>query len=385
MAPAQRWIKLHGILLLAVLLLITGSTDAGQQGVTADAIVVGQSNAFSGMLGELGTEYRKGAELYLNAINASGGIHGRKIVLVSLDDGYDPQRTVENTRKLVAEHQVFALAFYIGTANTEAVLPILEASRIPLVGTLSGADSLRAPAYFSKYLFHTKAGYSDEIRKIFRQLTTTGFNDIAVVYQNNSFGKKTFATAEALMKEYKLSAVASVAVDTDGGNIPEAVKTLSAAAPRAVILLTAGSVSQNLVRAYSKTSIRPQLFSLSFGGTTSFIKDLGTLSRGTIVTQTVPYPWSATNALVREYQENAKKGGVAISMVSMEGYIAAKVLVEGLRRAGKDPTREKMTAALNNFGAFDLGGFWVHYGSGNHNGATAVEVTIIDSYGRFIR
>jgi ABC-type branched-subunit amino acid transport system substrate-binding protein len=250
---------------------------------------------------------------------------------------------------------------------------------------LSGADSLRAPACSSKYLFHTKAAYSDEIRTILRQLVTTGFNKVAIVYQNNSFGKKSFATAEALMKELKLPAVASVAVDTDGGNIADAVRILSAAAPRAVMLLTAGSVSQNLVRAYSDAAARPQFFSLSFGGTASFVKDLGALSRGTIVTQTVPYPWSGTSALVREYQENARKGGVAIGMVSMEGYIAAIVLVEGLRRAGKYPTREKVTAALNNLGSFDLGGFWIRFSPGNHNGSSAVEVTVIDSYGRFIR
>jgi branched-chain amino acid transport system substrate-binding protein len=156
-------------------------------------------------------------------------------------------------------------------------------------------------------------------------------------------------------------------------------------APRAIILLTAGSVSQNLARAYYELGGRPQLFSLSFGGTASFVKDLGPLSRGTIVTQTVPYPWSGTTALVREYQESARKAGVVIGMASIEGYIAAKVLVEGLQRAGKNPSREKMTAALNNLGSLDLGGFWIHFGPGNHNGSSAVEVTVIDSHGRLIR
>jgi branched-chain amino acid transport system substrate-binding protein len=373
----------------AALMLTVGaivSAHGAEQGLENDRILIGQSNAFSGPLSELGKEYTLGAKAYLRGVNQAGGVNGRKIELISLDDAYDPKKTVENTRALIDREKVFALGFYVGTANTAAVMPILDEKNIPLVGTLSGADSLRPPVSYSRYLFHTKASYSHELSKMVDYLSTVGFSNIAIAYQNNAFGTFGVAAATALMDERHLKPAVSVSIETDGSNVADAAAKLAQASPKAVILIAAGSVAQKLVGAYEKDGRTTQFASLSCVATTDFIAQLGTLSHGVIISQTSPYPWGNTLPITMEYRAAMKSAGIEnFGLVSMEGFIAAKVLVAGLQRAGRDLTREKLVAALESLRTHDFGGYGVTYSSTRHDGSSFVELTMINAAGKFVR
>lgn len=360
--------------------------QADETGLTADKILIGQSNAYTGALAELGRDYTLGIKTYFEQVNQAGGVNGRKLELISLDDAYDPRKTQLNTRALIDDKKVFALGFYIGAANTEAIIPLLNENKIPLVATLSGSDSLRSPAIFSRYLFHTKAGYANEFARMVQQIASTGMKNMAVVYQNNAFGKQGLASINDQLKQQGISPLASVAVDTDSANLDASVKAVAAQNPSAVVLITAGAVTGNFIRAYSKVAQRPQFFALSFVATSGFIKDLGELSRGVVVTQTSPFPWSVTMPIIKDYQTSMKKGGVVnYSMLSMEGYIAARVVVTALRKAGRDLTRLKFIQALETVNSNDIGDYNISYSQTNHNGSGFVDLTLIDRNGKFIR
>ncbi len=360
--------------------------QADETGLTADKILIGQSNAYTGALAELGRDYTLGIKTYFEQVNQAGGVNGRKLELISLDDAYDPKKTQLNTRALIDDKKVFALGFYIGAANTEAIIPLLNENKIPLVATLSGSDSLRSPAIFSRYLFHTKAGYANEFARMVQQIASTGMKNVAVVYQNNAFGKQGLASINDQLKQQGISPLASVAVDTDSANLDASVKAVAAQNPSAVVLITAGAVTGNFIRAYSKVAQRPQFFALSFVATSGFIKDLGELSRGVVVTQTSPFPWSVTMPIIKDYQTSMKKGGVVnYSMLSMEGYIAARVVVTALRKAGRDLTRLKFIQALETVNSNDIGDYNISYSQTNHNGSGFVDLTLIDRNGKFIR
>lgn len=373
-------------LLCCALLSMVAHASPEEAGVSADKILIGQSNAFSGALTELGREYTLGIKTYFDQVNQNGGVNGRKLELISLDDAYDPKKTLENTKTLINDKKVFALGFYIGAANTEGVIPLLNENKIPLIGTLSGADSLRAPTLFSRYLFHTKAGYMHELARMVQQISSTGMKNVAVVFQNNAFGKQGLATINEQLKKQGIIPVASVAVETDSTNIDAAVKTVAAQTPSAVVLITAGAVTSNFIRGYSKAAQRAQFYTLSFVATSGLIKDLGELSRGIVVTQTSPFPWSVTMPIIKDYQQSMKKAGIDnFGMLSMEGYIAARIVVMGLRKAGRDLTRLKFVQALETVNSQDVGDYNLNYSQTNHNGSNFVDLTLIDRNGKFIR
>lgn len=382
---AVRQLYRAGLLCCALLSLVAHARTE-EAGVSADKILIGQSNAFSGALTELGREYTLGIKTYFDQVNQNGGVNGRKLELISLDDAYDPKKTLENTKTLINDKKVFALGFYIGAANTEGVIPLLNENKIPLIGTLSGADSLRAPTLFSRYLFHTKAGYMHELARMVQQISSTGMKNVAVVFQNNAFGKQGLATINEQLKKQGITPVASVAVETDSTNIDAALKTVAAQTPSAVVLITAGAVTSNFIRGYSKAAQRAQFYTLSFVATSGLIKDLGELSRGIVVTQTSPFPWSVTMPIIKDYQQSMKKAGIDnFGMLSMEGYIAARIVVMGLRKAGRDLTRLKFVQALETVNSQDVGDYNLNYSQSNHNGSSFVDLTLIDRNGKFIR
>lgn len=376
----------HVVLACCAISLSSPVLSADETGVSNEKILIGQSNAYSGALTELGREYTLGIKTYFEQVNQAGGVNGRKLELISLDDAYDPKKTLENTKTLINDKKVFALGFYIGAANTEGVIPLLNENKIPLIGTLSGSDSLRAPAIFSRYLFHTKAGYTHEFARMVQQISSTGIKNMAVVYQNNAFGKQGLATINEQLKKQGITPVASVAVETDSANIDAAVKAVAAQTPSAIVLVTAGAVTSNFIRGYSKAGQRSQFFTLSFVATSGLIKDLGDLSRGIVVTQTSPFPWSVTMPIIKDYQQSMKKAGVDnYGMLSMEGYIAARIVVAGLRKAGRDLTRLKFIQALETVNSQDVGDYNLSYSQTNHNGSSFVDLTLIDRNGKFIR
>ena len=350
------------------------------QGVTADTILIGQSAALSGPAEQLGKEMKSGAEAYFDVVNKSGGVNGRKIKLVSVDDGYEPDRAAANTKKLIEADKVLALFGYVGTPTSNAALPIFTAAKIPFVGAFTGAQSLREP--FNRYIFNVRASYFDETEQIVAHLVQQGITKIAVFYQNDAYGKAGLAGVERAMKKRMLEIAETATVERNTTDVSAAVTKLAKSGTSAVIMISAYKSCAAFIRAMKLAGAFQQFWNVSFVGSKALSNELGDEGRGVQISQVVPFPWSDVNPIVREYQKHIGAPD-KYSFTSLEGYIAAKVMVEGLRRAGKNPTRESLVDALAGLGKIDLGGFSVTYTPTNHNGSNYVDLTIISRAGTF--
>ena len=350
------------------------------QGVTADTIFIGQSAALSGPAEQLGKEMKAGADAYFDAVNQSGGINGRKIKLLSLDDGYEPEKAAANTKKLIAEDKILALFGYVGTPTSNASLPIFTEAKVPFVGAFTGAQSLREP--FNRYVFNVRASYFDETEAIVQHLVQSGSKRIAVFYQNDAHGKAGLAGVVRAMKKRNLAITSLATVERNSVDVAKAVQSMSKDSPTAIIMISAYKSCAAFIKAMQAANAFPQFWNVSFVGAKALANELGDDGRGVQISQVVPFPSSDMTPIVREYQKRIG-GADKYSFTSLEGYIAARVLVEGLRRAGKNPTRESLVDGLASMGKVDLGGFTVNYTPTNHNGSSFVDLTIISGGGKF--
>ncbi|MBI2307195.1 MAG: ABC transporter substrate-binding protein [Rhodocyclales bacterium] len=376
--------RLHRTLarVLASFLLLAAAAVPAQPGGT---IKLGQSLPLSGALTELGTEYRDGALAYFKWINGKGGVHGRRIELVTLDDGYVVERSVENAKKLLDEQDVFAFFGMFGSANYAALLPLINERSVPSLAPYTGADSLRAQA--SPTTFWLRASYGDETEKIVDQLTTLGINRIAVFYQDDAFGKAGLAGVEAALAKRRLQVLATGVYDKTKNDVTEAVRTIGAADPQAVVMISTYKPTAAFVKQMRASGRMPQFFALSVVGLKALYAELGAGAAGVAISQVVPFPDSATAPVVREMSllPPAMLPATGITYTTLEGFIAAKVAVEALRRAGPQPTREKVLSALDSLRDYDAGGFMVNYAAGNRLGSRFAEVTIVSKSGKLMR
>ncbi len=373
-------IHLAACALLSIMSAICGAASA--QGVSSSTILIGQSAAQSGPAQELGKEMRAGAEAYFEAINKAGGINGRKIKLISLDDGYEPDKAVANTRKLINDEKVLALFGYVGTPTSNAALPVFTEAKVPFIGAFTGAQSLRDP--FNRYIFNVRASYFDETEDIVGHLVQQGIKKIAVFYQNDAYGKAGLAGVERAMKKRMLEIVATGTVERNTVDVAAAVGTLAKSKSDAIIMVSAYKSCAAFIKAMKLAGGLQQFWNVSFVGSKALSRELGEDGRGVQISQVMPFPWSGASPIVYDYQ-NRIGGPDNYSFTSLEGFIAAKVLVEGLKRAGKNPTRESLVDGLASMGKVDLGGFTVNYTPTNHNGSSFVDLTIISKNGSFKR
>jgi branched-chain amino acid transport system substrate-binding protein len=377
--------NIRAFLAPAALLLSTGFAHA-EPGVTDKAILLGQSAVFSGPVAETGNNYRRGIELYIEQANKAGGIHGRKLQLKSLDDAYDPKRTVENTRALIDEHKVFALIGYVATANLIASLPVAEEAKVPVFAPLVGTTSFRTK--HSHYLFHVRASYRVELARIVQQLGTVGSDDVAVVYQDSAFGKSNMQTLLELAQDNKLKIVKSLPMAINATNATDIVAQLKQASPKAIVMIMAGAMSEVLIRDVRAANLGAPLYTISVGvadAKASAARLNGSL-RGVVTASIVPSPKLERYGIVKEYRKAiAASASGADNYTVLEGYIAAKVFAEGLRRAGRSPTREGLITALEGMGKLDIGDFLVEYGPTNHNGSSFVELEMYTAAGDLVR
>lgn len=365
----------------------TAGSALAETGVTGDTILIGQSAPMSGPAAQLGQQMNRGAKLYFNAINAAGGINGRKIELKVLDDFYEPDATGRNTKKLIDDTKVFALFGYVGTPTSLAELKVAGPAGVPFFAPYSGAMALREP--FARNVFHVRASYNDETAAIVQQIHTTGLKRIAVVYNDDAYGKAGLDGVQRALKlpanqGVSLAAQASVVRNTT--DVKGAIDTVLAQKPEAIVIISAYQTVAALVKNAQEQSYAGQFYNVSFVGTKALANTLGKAGGGVIISQVMPYPYSGALPLVRDYQKLLKSEGITdFDYGSIEGYIAARVFVEGIKRAGRDLTREKLITALESMGNYDLGGFSVNFSPSNHVGSKFVEMTIISSSGQVIR
>jgi len=368
---------------LIAALALSAAASAGAQGVTDTQIVLGQSVALSGPAQELGKDMQFGANLYFDQVNKAGGVNGRKIVLKTLDDGYEPPRAVENTKKFINDDKVFALFGYVGTPTSNAALPIFTEAKVPFVGAFTGAESLRAP--FNRQIFNVRASYFDETEAIVQHLTAMSVTNIAIFYQNDGYGQAGLAGMERAMKKRNMELAGRATVERNTVDVAKAVADIKKANPQAVVMIGAYKACAQFIKEMKAAGSNPTFWNVSFVGSKALAKELDREGRGVQISQVVPFPWDMTVPVVKEYRAllEAAKGEPGFG--TLEGYIAAKVTVEGLKRAGKNLTRESFIKAMETMSAYDIGGFKVNFGPENHNASKFVDLTIISRDQRFVR
>ncbi|HQS31012.1 MAG: ABC transporter permease [Polaromonas sp. 39-63-203] len=344
-------------------------------------IILGQSAAFTGPAAQLGIQFYNGAKLYFDQINAQGGVGRRLIEIRNLDDGYEPDRCAENTRKLLAE-DVFALFGYIGTPTSIVALPLATQEKVPFIAPFTGAMALREP--FNKYAFHVRASYNDETALIVKQLTNLGLKKIAVFYQNDAYGKAGLSGVNLALGGMGLKPVALATVERNSVDVAAAVKTLMAAGPDAIVQVSAYKSCAAFIREARKAGYGGGYYNVSFVGTQALADELGKEGAGVVVSQVMPSPYNAARPLTREFAESIKSGGnkVQANFSSMEGYVAAKLVVEGLRRAGAKVTREALIAGMESIGTQSMGGFSVTFAANDHVASHFAELSMLTGDGR---
>jgi branched-chain amino acid transport system substrate-binding protein len=347
-----------------------------------DKIILGQSAAFTGPAAQLGLQFYQGAKVYFDQVNAQGGVGKRLIEIRNLDDGYEPERCAENTRKLIAD-DVFALFGYIGTPTSIAALPLATKDKVPFIAPFTGAMALREP--FNKYVFHVRASYNDETGLIVKQLTSLGLKKIAVFYQNDAYGKAGLDGVTLALAAQSLKPVAQATVERNTVNVAGAVKTLVAAGPDAVVQIGAYKACAAFIREARKAGYGGTFYNVSFVGTQALADELGKDGAGVVVSQVMPSPYNTARPIAREFVDAVKAAGkdAQANFSSIEGYVAAKVLVDGLRRGGVAKiSRESLIAGLEGMGSQSLGGFSVSFSPTDHVASSFVELSMLTGDGR---
>lgn len=346
-----------------------------------DKIILGQSAPFTGPAAQLGIQFYQGAKVYFDQVNAQGGIGKRLIEIRNLDDGYEPERCAENTRKLIAD-DVFALFGYIGTPTSIAALPLATKDKVPFIAPFTGAMALREP--FNKYAFHVRASYNDETGLIVKQLTGLGLKKIAVFYQNDAYGKAGLDGVTLALGAQNLKPVAQATVERNTVNVAAAVKTLVAAGPDAVVQIGAYKACAAFIREARKAGYGGTFYNVSFVGTQALADELGKDGAGVVVSQVMPSPYNTARPIAREFVDAVKAAGkdAQVNFSSMEGYVAAKVLVDGLKRGGARISRESLIAGFEGMGSQSLGGFSVSFSPTDHVASSFVELSMLTGDGR---
>nr|WP_226491408.1 ABC transporter substrate-binding protein [Hydrogenophaga taeniospiralis] len=347
------------------------------------AIVLGQSGPFTGPSAQLGLQFHIGAQLYLEQVNAQGGVHGRRIEIKRLDDGYEPERCVANTKQFIADG-VFALFGYVGTPTSLAALPVATAAKLPLFAPFTGAQALREP--FNRYVIHVRASYFEETAAIVRQITSVGIKRVAVFYQNDAYGAAGLEGVQRALKTLDLEPAVVGTVERNSTDVTQALKDILAVKPEAVVQVGAYKACATFIRLARQQGYSGNFYNVSFVGTQALLDELGSVAKGVSVSQVMPFPYSPATPVSGEYLTALKdKRGLSPNYSGMEGFVAAKVLVEALKRAGRGVTREGFIDAIDGMKNVNLGGFPVDFGPQKHTGSRFVELTLLTEDGRVRR
>ena len=370
----------QAVLLGSTCLLLCAGGVGAETGVTESRVVIGQSIGLSGPVAAVAQDIAAGLAAYVHHANKRGGIHGRKLELKTLDDGFAPPRAAENARALAGE--AFLLAAPLGTPHTAELLKASVGA--PVLCPFTGAERLRAAP--NRQLFHIRASYKDEIEKMVEQLTTLGIQRIALFYQNDAFGEEGLEHLESALGKRKLKIAARASYERGSLDVGAAAKALAAADPQAVVMFAVTRAAAELVKRMPETGRAPQFLTLSLNSNDDFIKALGEHKRGVGNTQVAPYPWNTSLPLVKEYQQAMRDTGrQQFSYNSLEGYVCGKVIGEGIRRAAPGLTRARFVDALESLGRYDAGGYEIGFSGTNHVGSRHVDLTVIDINGKFLR
>jgi len=356
-----------------------GPSWAAEEGITAKSITIGCSTALTGPLGGAGQEHTTAIQAAFAHINKAGGVNGRELRLISKDDGYAAARTAENVKQMIDENSVAAFMSIIGTPNNAAALPLTEKAGIPVLGPITGAASLHKAEH--KYVFHIRPSYTDEVTRMVQQLVQMGLQDIAVVYLDNPFGKEVLANAQRVLEEQKLKAVNVIALAVDGKNAAEAVQQTLDSKAGAVFLGTTGTATTDYILALRQKAAGLPVIGLSVSFTDT--KRLGSALTGIAMASVFPSGNATKFAVVRNYKASLEASGLKNpNSLGLESWVNSQVMAEGIRRAGRDITRDKLRTALASIHGLELGEVVINFtNTGPYVGMTAVKMGVFASDG----
>ncbi len=354
-------------------------------GITSPAwaqIKIGQTAGFSGAVAASVKEATDGAKLYFDAVNARGGVNGQPIELVSLDDKFDPKLAVINAKQLI-DSGVVCLFLNRGTPHTQAIMPLLNEHKVPLIGPSTGAMVLHQPVH--PWLFNVRATYQREAERAISHLSLIGIDRIAIVQVDDTFGADAVQGAIKGLKSVNKEPLALEKYDRAKPDYSAIAPRIAAKEPQAVMFIGSGTAIVDGMKALRAAGSKAQLVTLSNNASAGFVKDLGPIAHGVVVSQVFPYERSIAAAVVKEALDLAKAKNMELSPSMLEGFVSAKVVVEGLRRAGPGVNRERLRRALEGFTRFDLGGLELSYSPTDHSGLDYADLSIIGPDGRFRR
>jgi branched-chain amino acid transport system substrate-binding protein len=363
---------------------LMGIAARAEPGVFDDRILFGQSAAFEGPAAALGLGMREGILASFNEANATGGINGRRLELVSYDDGYEPEKAIANTKRLITENGVFALIGEVGTPTSNAAQPITTEVGVPFIGPFTGAAFLRNPSLGN--VINIRGSYDQETEAWIEHLTTDlGVSRIAILYQDDTFGRAGLSGVSKAMEKRGMKLVAEGTFERNTTAVKTALLAIRKAGPEAVVMVGPYKPCAEFIKLARRLKLDAVFVNISFVGANALAKELGEDGKGVVVTQVVPFPWDMSIPLVARYQKalTAANPDAQIGFVSLEGYMVGRLVIEALGKMKGPITRAMLLSTIKEVGTFDLGGITLTYGPDDNQGMDQVFFTVIRADGSF--
>jgi ABC-type branched-subunit amino acid transport system substrate-binding protein len=363
---------------------LTGIVAHAEPGVFDDRIVFGQSAAFDGPAAALGLGMRDGILAAFNEVNASGGVSGHRLELVSYDDGYEPEQAIANTKRLIDENGVFALVGEVGTPTSNAVQPIATEAGVPFIGPFTGAAFLRDPSLGN--VINIRGSYDQETEAWVAHLTTDlGVSRIAILYQDDTFGRAGYSGVTKALEKRGMKLVAEGTYERNTTAVKTALLAIRKADPEAIVMVGAYKPCAEFIKLAHRLKLNAVFVNISFVGANALAKELGDDGKGVVVTQVVPFPGDTSLPLVARYQKALKAANPdsQVGFVSLEGYMVGRLIVEALGKVKGPLTRAGLLSTIKEVGTFDLGGITLSYGPDDNQGMDQVFFTVIQADGSF--
>lgn len=376
--------KFRTLSLVSALAVLASGPAFAENGVSEGEIVFGQTAAFEGPASALGTGMKQGILAAFKKANDAGGVNGRQLVVKHLDDGYEPDKAIENAKALIDQDKVFALIGPVGTPTSKAIQPIASENKVPFIGPFTGAGFLRDP--YKPYVINVRGSYGQEAETWIKHLTEDlGAKNIAILYQDDSFGRAGLSGVKAALDKRGMTLAAEGTYTRNTTAVKGALVNIKKSNPDAVVTVGAYKPIAAFIKTARQLKLDVPILNISFTGSKALAAELGDQTDNVIITQVVPFPFDASIPLVAEYQEALKASDAAAEpgFVSLEGYMVGKLTVEALKKVGGDVTRQSFIDAVKNTGTFDLGGVSLVYGEGDNQGMDDVFLTTINSDGSF--
>jgi ABC-type branched-subunit amino acid transport system substrate-binding protein len=365
-------------------LLVTGTAAFAEEGVSADKIVFGQATALEGPASALGQGMRMGLEAAFAEINKAGGVKGRKLELKSIDDGYEPTKSIEVVKKLLEEEKVFAIAGAVGTPTSAATQPIATAAGAPFIGAFTGAEFLREP--YKPLVMNIRASYFQETEAMVEHLTKDlGASKIAIMYQDDAFGQAGFAGVKKALDKRQMQLAGEGTFERNTVAVKTALLAIKKAQPDAVIMISPYKPAAEFIKLAKQIKLDTTFVNISFVGSDALAMELGPLGAGVVITQVVPFPKDTAIPVVARYQASLKASApdAQPGFVSLEGYLVGRAIIAALEKVSGDLTRQAVIEAVQKAGTLDLGGFKLAYSPSSNRGSDQVFLTVIQADGSF--